>query len=109
MEIFKVKKNINKKIVDKLESITGERLTLGSLLKAIRLGEEMTQENFSTLLAISKQYLCDIEKGRRLISPKLAAKYADKLGYSKNQFIRLCLQDILERDGFHMNVSIEAA
>lgn len=104
-----IKKNINKKLVNKLESITGERLTLGSLLKSIRLGEEMTQENFSSLLGITKQYVCDIEKGRRLVSPKLAAKYAKKLGYSKDQFIRLCLQDILERDGLHMVVSIEAA
>jgi len=103
------KKNINKNLVDKLESISGERLTLGSLLKAIRLGEEMTQEKLSSLLDISKQYLCDIERGRRIVSPKLAATYADKLGYSKDQFIRLCLQDLLERDGFHMIVSIEAA
>ncbi len=103
------KKNVNQKLIQKLESIAKERLTLGSLLKAIRLGEEMTQEKFAALLNISKQYLCDIEKGRRFVSPKLAAKYADRLGYSRNQFIRLCLQDLLEREGFHMVVSIEAA
>lgn len=103
------KKNANKRLVSKLESIAGEPLTLGGLLKSIRLGEEMTQEKFSSLIGISKQYLCDIEKGRRIVSPKLAAKYARKLGYSEDQFIRLCLQDMLERDGFHMIVSIEAA
>lgn len=69
----------------------------------------MTQEEFSNLLGLSKQYLCDIEKGRRLVSPKMAAKYAKKLKYSENQFIRLCLQDILKRDGFNLIVSIEAA
>ena len=102
--------------MDKLESIAGEQLTFGSLIKSIRLGEEMTQENFANLLGISKQYLCDIEKGicdiekgKRCVSPKLASKYAEVLGYSKDQFIRLCLQDILERDGIHMVVSIEAA
>jgi len=104
-----IKKNINKKLINKLENIAGEKLTFGNLIKSIRLGEEMTQENFAILLGISKQYLCDIEKGRRCVSPKLAAKYADLLGYSKDQFIRFCLQDILERDGFHMVVSIVAA
>lgn len=103
------KKNVNKMVLAKLEAIAKERLTFGSLLKSIRLGEEMTQENFAHLLGISKQYLCDIEKGRRNVGPKLAAKYARTLGYSEDQFIRLCLQDILERDGFHMIVSIEAA
>ena len=103
------KRNINKRVVAKLESIAGERLTFGNMIKSIRLGEEMTQESFALLLEISKQCLCDIEKGRRCVSPKLAAKYAKILGYSEDQFIRLCLQDILERDGFHMVVSIEAA
>lgn len=103
------KKNINQNLINRLESIAGERLTFGNLIKSIRLGEEMTQESFALLLEISKQYLCDIEKGRRCVSPKLAAKYADILGYSKSQFIRLCLQDLLEREGFHMVVSVEAA
>jgi transcriptional regulator with XRE-family HTH domain len=103
------KKNRNKNLIKKLESIAGEHLSLANLMKAIRLGEEMTQKDFSSILGISKQYLCDIEKGRKLISPKLAAAYANKLGYSEAQFIRLCLQDILERDGFHMIVSVEAA
>lgn len=104
-----IKRQINNKLIAKLEAIAGERLSLGSLLKSIRLGEEKTQESFARLLGISKQCLCDIEKGRRCISPKLAARYARKLGYLEDQFIRLCLQDILERDGFHMTVSIEAA
>lgn len=103
------KKNVNQNLINKLEAIAGENLTLGSLIKCIRLGEEMTQDSFALCLGISKQYLCDIEKGRRFISPKLAAKYADILGYSREQFIRLCLQDLLARDGFHMTVSIEEA
>lgn len=104
-----IKKNPNQDLISELENISGERLTLGSLIKSIRLGEEMNQREFAELLDISKQYLCDIEKGRRVISPKLAASYAKKLGYSSKHFIRLCLQDILERDGFHMIVNIQAA
>lgn len=106
---MRTKKNINKPVIEKLEAIAGERLTFGSMIKSIRLGEEMTQEAFAQHLGMSKQYLCDIERGRRCISPKLAANYANRLGYSEGQFIRLCLQDLLERDGFHMTVTIEAA
>lgn len=103
------KKNPNRDLIEDLEQLAGERLSLGSLIKSIRLGEEMNQKDFADLLGISKQYLCDIEKGRRLISPKLASNYAEKLGYSSKHFIRLCLQDLLERDGFHMVIHIEAA
>lgn len=103
------KKNPNSQMISELENLAGERVTLGSLIRSIRLGEEMSQKEFAEILGISKQYLCDIEKGRRIISPKLAARYAEKLEYSTKHFIRLCLQDILERDGFHMLVHIEAA
>jgi len=95
-----INKNINKKTIKKLESLAREKLTFGSLLRSIRLGEELSQVQFASLLGVSKQYLCDIEKGRKFVSPKVAASYAKELGYSKKQFIRLCLQDMVYRDGF---------
>ena len=39
----------------------------------------------------------------------MAAEYADTLGYSKNQFVRLCLQDLLDRDQLCMTVDIKEA
>ncbi len=69
----------------------------------------MTQVDFATMLGISRQYLCDIEHGRRFVSPKIAEKFAKILGYSPEQFIKLCLQDMINREGLHMTVSIEAA
>ncbi len=95
--------------MDKLEKLAGKRLSLGSLLLAIRQGEEMTQIEFAHTLGISKQYLCDIEHGRRFLSPKAAENFAKKLGYSSEQFIRLCLQDMIDRDEMNLIVSIQAA
>src|SRR3990167_2942960 len=57
-----------------LEKLAG-KLTLPSLLTAIRQGEEMSQVEFAELLGVSRQYLCDIEHGRRTISPKAAAAF----------------------------------
>jgi transcriptional regulator with XRE-family HTH domain len=90
-----------------LEIVMGEKLTLGSFILAIRQGEELSQVAFAKLLGISRQVLCDIEHGRRVISPKKAAEYAGLLGYSKKQFIRLCLQDLLNREGFSLTVDIQ--
>ncbi|CAM3054678.1 hypothetical protein LEWO105114_13520 [Legionella worsleiensis] len=50
-----------------------------------------------------------MEHGRRIISPKKAAEYADLLGYSKKQFVRLCLQDMIDRDHLGLVVEIENA
>lgn len=92
-----------------LEGLMGEKLTFGSHMRAIRLGEELNQVEFAKILGISKQALCDIEHGRKSVSPKKAAEYADLLGYSKRQFVQLCLQDILDRDHLGLKVDVENA
>jgi transcriptional regulator with XRE-family HTH domain len=91
-----------------LEKLAGE-LTLSSLLTAIRQGEEMSQVEFAKLLGVSKQYLCDIEHGRRVVSPKSAAAFAKKLKHSPHQFVRLCLQDLLNRNGLKLKIDIQDA
>ncbi|MBA2656763.1 MAG: helix-turn-helix transcriptional regulator [Tatlockia sp.] len=98
-----------KKTLDFLENLMGEKLTLGSFILAIRQGEELSQVEFAKLLEVSRQVLCDIEHGRRIISPKKAAEYAELLGYSKKQFVRLCLQDLIDRDHLGLIVEIENA
>lgn len=92
-----------------LENLIGEKLTLGTFILAIRQGEELSQVEFAKLLGVSRQVLCDIEHGRRIISPKKAMEYAETLGYSKKQFVRLCLQDILDRDHLGFVVDIQEA
>ena len=89
-----------------IEKITGGKLTLGKLLHAIREADDKTQVEFSEILGISKQHLCDIEHDRKSVSPKLAAEYAEKLGFSREQFIRLSIQDVLDRDGLNVVVDI---
>lgn len=91
-----------------LETLAGE-LTLSSLLTSIRQGEEMSQVEFAKLLGVSRQYLCDIEHDRRTISPKAAAGFAKKLGYSPQQFVRLCLQDLVNRDGLKLKIDVQEA
>lgn len=97
----------NEETMGYLESLSGGPLTLGGLLMAIREGEELTQVNFAKMLGISRQNLCHIEHDRRSVSPKMAANFASKLGYSEKQFIKLALQDALEKEGFHFQLEIK--
>ena len=89
-----------------IEKITGDKLTLGKFLWAIRQSEELSQVEFAEKLGITKQYLCDLEHQRKFVSPKLAANYADRLSYSKEQFIRLALQDMVDREGLDILVEV---
>ncbi|MES2217320.1 MAG: helix-turn-helix transcriptional regulator [Pseudomonadota bacterium] len=92
-----------------LAAISGKSLTLNNLLLAIRQGDELTQIEFAKILGVSKQYLCDLEHNRRFASPKAAEGFALKLGYSPQQFVRLCLQDLIVREGMKFLVEVKAA
>jgi len=89
-----------------LKNLTGRSVTLGSFLWSIRECEEFSQVEFAKLLGVSKQYLCDIENGRRVVSVKAAAEFAAKLNYSAKHFVRLALQDELNKAGLHFAVEI---
>lgn len=97
-----------KKAREFLESKVGV-LTFGELLESIRMGDELTLVQFAKKLEVSKSHLCDIEKGRKNVSPERAAAFAKKLGYSKEQFVRLSLQDLVTEAGLKLTVHIKAA
>lgn len=92
-----------------LEELAGRSLSLGGLLESIRLGEEMSLVAFAKKLKISSSHLCDIEKGRKTVSATRAVQFAKALGRSETQFVRLALQDELDRSGINLKVQIEVA
>ncbi len=92
-----------------LEQTAGRPLTLGGLLESIRLGEEMSQAAFARKLGVSASHLCDIEKGRKVVSPERAARFARALGRSPEQFVRLSLQELVDEAGLKMKVDVAAA
>lgn len=92
-----------------LKKLSGGPLTLAQLIRAIREGEAMTQAAFADTLGISKQHLSHIENGRKSVSPERAARWASLLGYAESQFLRLALQDELQRAGLRYTVTVDVA
>lgn len=91
-----------------LDELIGEPETLGAYIVAIRKGEGMSQVEFATKLGISKSHLCDIEKGRKLVSADRAAWFAGILGYVPASFVELALQDLLNRAELGLRVAVTA-
>jgi len=87
----------------------GGPLSLRDLLIAIREGEAWSQAEMARTLGVSRSHLCDIEKGRKSVSAGRAAGFAAKLGYSREQFVRLALQDLVTDAGLSMLVKVQAA
>lgn len=87
-----------------LDAQLGEPLTLGSLLSTLRTCDEISQAALAQRLGVSKSHLCDIEKGRKSVSPERAARFARELGYSEEQFVRLALQQMMQVAGLQFRV-----
>ena len=90
-----------------LEDLVGP-LSFGGLLKAIRKGEDWTQQQMADKLGVTKGFVSNIEKGKP-VSPAAAKRYAEVLGYSPRQFVELALQDELRSDGIEYAVRLEEA
>lgn len=97
---------MNQNTLNFLKSVDKSHLSLGAYIQAIRQGEELSQSAFAKTLGVSRQFMCDVEHGRRYLSPSMAANYAIKLGYSTKQFVRLALDDLLMREGLSFEVEI---
>ena len=95
--------------VQYLEKVTGGPVRLGRFLEAARLGEGLSQPAFAKQLGISKSHLNDIEKGRKTVSPDRAARFAKILGYAEARFVKLALQDLVDRSGLKLHVDVAAA
>jgi antitoxin HigA-1 len=92
-----------------LEKLAGGPLTLGRAVESMRRGEDLTQDECARKLGISKSHLCDVEKGRKTVSPERAAKWARTLGYPESVLVRLAIQGVLDAAGLKYKVAIEAA
>jgi antitoxin HigA-1 len=92
-----------------LERISRGPLTLGRAIESIRKSEELSQDECARKLGVSKSHLCDVEKGRKSVSPERAAKWARALGYPESVLVRLAIQGELDAAGLKYKVEIEAA
>lgn len=90
-----------------IEGILEGPLTFGMAVESLRLRDEFSQTLFAKKLGVSRQYLCDVEKGRRLVSPEQAARFAKAFGHPPKVLVQLSLQDSIRESGLKLKVIIE--
>ncbi len=97
-----------KRAVTELSKSVGP-LSFGMFLRIARTSLDLTQSEMAFILDISKSNLCDIEKGRQLVSPEFAKKVAKKAGLSQELAVQACLQDQLKKAKLKYQVSLSAS
>ena len=84
-------------------------LTFASLLKAHRLGEEMTQVELAKTLGLSKQSLNDLESGRKFPTIRRAIGIAKKISLLPELVVQVVLQDQVSKEKLKLSVSVKSS
>ncbi len=84
-------------------------MTFGAFLTGARLAMDLSQSELARRLKVSRSMICDIEKGRVLVSPTLAVKIARIAKFPQKMAVKYCLQDQLRKAKIKMSVSVDAA
>ena len=84
-------------------------MTMGKFLRSWRLCEDMSQKEFARLIGLSAANLCDLEKGRKGISPERAYAIAKRIGYSPSVLVSLALEEQLEKVGLKYKIELKSA
>lgn len=79
---------VKKSVIEIIKAIPGE-VTLGKLLRAIRLEEGVSTEKFAIKLGTTRTRLGRVERGTRSVPDNILIEWADKLGYSSKPFLKL--------------------
>jgi transcriptional regulator with XRE-family HTH domain len=94
------KKNLEKRL---------GKLTVGEFLHTWRVSEEMSLADFGKLVGMSVANLCDIEKGRKGVSPERSEQIAKAIGVPRALLIRLSIEESLRAAGLRYTVEIKPA
>lgn len=79
-------------------------LTFADMLESHRTCDEISQKDLAQKLGISQSSLCDLEKGRKIPSPKRAAQIAITLGYPPELWVLTALQDQVNEAGIKLKL-----
>lgn len=94
-----------KHLVAFLEKELGD-ISFGGFLRGARASKDLSQVHMAALLGIARSTLCDIEKGRHLVSPAMAAKIAKICGLSTEMAVTLAFQDQLNKANLKFRVAV---
>jgi len=83
------------------------KLTFSKFLKAWRECDDLSQAAFARKLNISRQNLCDLEKGRRSVSLNKLIKMAKVLGIPPQYLLELYFNEELKKAKANFKVKLE--
>ena len=82
-----------------------DEMTFGSLIRSLRMSDEISQVELAKKLNVSKQFLSDVEHNRKDVGISFAKNVSSVLGYSIEPLLELLIRQQLKRQ--HLNYTVE--
>lgn len=95
----------SKNLLKKLKRDTGP-ISFGDLLLYYRESIGMTQAALGEKLGLSRQFVCDLEKGRRLVSVEMASQVAKAIKEPVAYWVEVALQDQVRKANLNLEVHV---
>ena len=85
------------------------KLTIGEFIHTWRTSEELSLKDFGKTINMSVGNLCDIEKGRKGVSPEKAHQIGIAIGVPPALLVKMALEEQLFEAGLHYTIELEPA
>ena len=85
------------------------KLTVGEFLHTWRTTQEMSLKDFGKKIGLSIANLCDIEKGRKGVSPEKAEQIAKSLRVPPALLVRMSIEEQLSSAGLKYIIDLKPA
>lgn len=82
------------------------QINFAQILKSFRECEDMTQAEFARQIGVSRQFIHDIEKGKKLPPLSFAIKASKVLGFEDYTFVSAHLTEQLKLNGIKGRVQV---
>lgn len=80
--------------------------SFGETIRSLRECDEVTQAELARQIGVSRQFLSDVERDRKVVGVEFAKKLSDALGYPIETFLKPLINSQLEKAGIKCYVEV---
>lgn len=84
-----------------------QQTTFGSLIRSLRMSDEISQVTLAKKLGVSKQFLSNVEHDRKTVGIDFAKKVATALEYSIEPLLELLIKQQLQKQQLYYTIELK--
>jgi transcriptional regulator with XRE-family HTH domain len=87
--------------------VVWDQATLGSMVRSLRMCDEVSQTELAKKIGCSRQFLNAVEHNRKSVGIPFVRKLSEALDYPVEPFLELLMTEQLNKEGMALSVTIK--